>query len=217
MPWRLKTYRGCGFLSWFLTTQKEMRQPRSVEYPHVLVSKMQLQGTEDTELTLTREGDYIGSPGSNVEEINIFEGRYNRITFEQVYSKVFKCTYQLQLYPFDTQVPTILKRRDVTLQVCTVNLIVRKLETSVMEITPHIITMESETVLTQYIITNWTLEYKDTSNVNAGIKMTLVLKRRILNAILTVYLPTILVLIIVYATNFFKDFFFEVTSELREI
>ena len=93
----------------------------------------------------------------------------------------------------------------------------RKLETSVMEITPHIITMESETVLTQYIITNWTLEYKDTSNVNAGIKMTLVLKRRILNAILTVYLPTILVLIIVYATNFFKDFFFEVTRELREI
>ena len=93
----------------------------------------------------------------------------------------------------------------------------RKLETSVMEITPHIITMESETVLTQYIITNWTLEYKDTSNVNAGIKMTLVLKRRILNAILTVYLPTILVLIIVYATNFFKDFFFEVASELREI
>ena len=79
-----------------------------------------------------------------------------------------------------------------------------------MEITPHIITMKSETVLTQYIITNWTLEYKNTSDISAGIKMTLVLKRRILNAILTVYLPTILVLIIVYATNFFKDFFFEV-------
>ena len=40
--------------------------------------------------------------------------------------------------------------------------------------------------------------------------MRLVLKRRILNAILTVYLPTVLVLTIVYATNFFKDFFFEV-------
>ena len=35
------------------------------------------------------------------------------------------------------------------------------------------------------------------------------LKRRINNAILTIYLPTILILIIVYATNFFKDFFFE--------
>ena len=46
--------------------------------------------------------------------------------------------------------------------------------------------------------------------MDAGIQMTVVLKRRILNAILTVYLPTVLVLIIVYATNFFKDFFFEV-------
>ena len=92
---------------------------------------------------------------------------------------------------------------------CTVNLIVRNLETSVMEIRPHLITMESETVLTQYLITNWTLAYKNASNVDSGIQMTIVLKRRILNAILTVYLPTILVLIIVYATNFFKDFFFE--------
>ena len=55
-------------------------------------------------MTLTREGDYIGSTDDNVEEINIFEGQFNRITFEQVYTKTFKCTYQLQLYPFDTQV-----------------------------------------------------------------------------------------------------------------
>ena len=82
------------------------------------------------------------------------------------------------------------------------NLIVRNLETSVMEIRPHLITMESETVLTQYLTAN-------ASNVRSGIQMTIVLKRRILNAILTVYLPTILVLIIVYATNFFQDFFFE--------
>ena len=39
-----------------------------------------------------------------IEEINIFTGGDNRITFQQVYSKSFKCEYQLQLYPFDTQV-----------------------------------------------------------------------------------------------------------------
>ena len=37
----------------------------------------------------------------------------------------------------------------------------------------------------------------------------LFLKRRILNELLTTYLPTILILAIVYATNFFKPFFFE--------
>ena len=39
--------------------------------------------------------------------------------------------------------------------------------------------------------------------------MEIVLKRRIMNAVLTVYLPTLLILTIVYATNFFKDFLFE--------
>ena len=39
--------------------------------------------------------------------------------------------------------------------------------------------------------------------------MQLTFKRRITNAILTIYLPTFLLLCIVYASNFFKDFFFE--------
>ena len=51
----------------------------------------------------------IVSTDDNVEEINIFEGQFNRITFEQVYTKTFKCTYQLQLYPFDTQVSALEK------------------------------------------------------------------------------------------------------------
>ena len=43
-----------------------------------------LQGTEETELTLTREGDFVGSEINNVEWIKFFEGQFNRITFEQV-------------------------------------------------------------------------------------------------------------------------------------
>ena len=39
--------------------------------------------------------------------------------------------------------------------------------------------------------------------------MKIAFKRRITNAILTIYLPTFLLLSIVYTTNFFKDFFFE--------
>ena len=107
-----RMFIGFGFLSSSLTTLRRMRQQRflylqiwpfPLEFPLCLKSAL-IQGTEDTELTLTREGDFIGSEDENVEEINIFEGEFNRITFEQVYTKTFKCTYQLQLYPFDTQV-----------------------------------------------------------------------------------------------------------------
>ena len=37
-------------------------------------------------MTLTREGGYVRSSDENVEETNIFEGEFNRITFEQVYT-----------------------------------------------------------------------------------------------------------------------------------
>ena len=48
-------------------------------------------------------------------------------------------------------------------QICAVNLVVRDLESSVVKITPDLLTMESETVLTQYIIMNWTLAYNNIS------------------------------------------------------
>ena len=83
------------------------------------------------------------------------------------------------------------------------------METKIMKVVPNLLSMESKTVLTQYIIKNWTLGYVNKSNPSQGITMKLVFRRRIMNAILTIYLPTILVLCIVYATNFFKEFFFE--------
>ena len=61
-------------------------------------------GDDNTEVTITREGDFKMSSSNVIEEINIFMGGDNRITFQQVYSKTFKCEYQLQLYPFDMQV-----------------------------------------------------------------------------------------------------------------
>ena len=39
-----------------------------------------------------------------MDEVEIFEGRENRITMVQTYSKKFHCTYLLQNFPFDTQV-----------------------------------------------------------------------------------------------------------------
>ena len=45
--------------------------------------------------------------------------------------------------------------------------------------------------------------------MDAGLKIEIVFKRRIVNEILTTFLPTFLILAIVYATNFFKPFFFE--------
>ena len=61
------------------------------------------KGDDDTEVTVTKEGNYTESSLDVMEEINIFEGSDNKITFQQVYAKEFKCVYLLHFYPFDTQ------------------------------------------------------------------------------------------------------------------
>ncbi|XP_023332214.1 glutamate-gated chloride channel alpha [Eurytemora carolleeae] len=53
------------------------------------------------------------------------------------------------------------------------------------------------------------LNYTNQNDYDKGVKVVLVLKRRIINEMMTTYLPTVLILIIVYSTNFFKHFFFE--------
>ena len=42
-----------------------------------------------------------------------------------------------------------------------------------------------------------------------GLKMEIVFKRRLINELLTTYLPSFLLLFISYATTFFKPFYFE--------
>ena len=76
--------------------------------------------------------------------------------------------YKLHIYPFDRQVTfTVLSSSGIYffLQICFVNLMVRDLESSVVQVTPDRLSMESETVLTQYIIKNWTLAYNNNSKI----------------------------------------------------
>ena len=46
-------------------------------------------------------------------------------------------------------------------------------------------------------------------NINRGLKMEIVFKRRLTNELLTTYLPSLLLLFITYATTYFKSFYFE--------
>ena len=58
----------------------------------------------NTKMTVVREGDFTRSGLDVVDEIEIFEGGENTLFMQQVYTWQFQCKYNLQDYPFDTQV-----------------------------------------------------------------------------------------------------------------
>ena len=59
--------------------------------------------------------------------------------------------------------------------------------------------------MTLFVIQKWTL----TNIESGGVQMTIVLKRKIMNEMMTTFLPSLLLMLTTYATTFFKPYFFE--------
>jgi hypothetical protein len=156
----------------------------------------------DTTVTVSKEGSFTPSGMDHTDEIEIFEGNPmaltggNPVEMRQTYSKEFKCEYQLHRYPFD-------------IQVCTIDMTVTDLELTSTRLIPGEIFMKSQQMLTMYIITAYSIQYRNVSDPTVGIQMQITLKRRVINELLTTYLPSVLLILISYSTTFFKPYYFE--------
>ena len=60
-----------------------------------------------TGVSVQREGEFTRSGMNEVDEAEIFEGADNILIMTQTYTHQFQCKYQLQQYPFDTQVRVV--------------------------------------------------------------------------------------------------------------
>ena len=74
-------------------------------------------------------------------------------------------------------------------------------------LSPSRLTMSQPLDMTLFLITGYVLE--TSKSPNGGIMMTITMKRKILSEMMTTYFPSLLLLMITYATTFFKPFFFE--------
>ena len=78
-----------------------------------------------------------------------------------------------------------------------------------MRLIPKALKMSENVELTLFLIERWSLDFKNKTKPRKGIHMTISLKRRIMSEIMTTYLPSILLMMITYATTFFKPVYFE--------
>ena len=70
------------------------------------VTRLGMEWEWATIVTVTRNltNNFYRSGLDQVDEAEIFEGAEHKLTMEQMYTWEFQCKYQLQRYPFDTQV-----------------------------------------------------------------------------------------------------------------
>ena len=72
---------------------------------------------------------------------------------------------------------------------------------------PANMTLKQSKDMTQFSITECVLV--NATRPNTGIEMVITMKRKIMSEMMTTYFPSLLLMMITYATTFFKPFFFE--------
>ena len=74
---------------------------------------------------------------------------------------------------------------------------------------PKILIMKQTLDMNLFLITDYSLIYKNTTKESQRISMQIVLRRKIMSEVMTTYFPSTLLMLITFATTFFKPFFFE--------
>ena len=72
-----------------------------------------------------------------------------------------------------------------------------------------VLILKQQKDMTLFQITHQELYYKNASNTEEGLQMLIRLKRKVMSEMMTTYFPSLLLMMITYATTFFKPFFFE--------
>ena len=130
------------------------------------------------------------------EDIEVYSGEENEITFSRVYSIKFDCEYQMAWYPFD-------------IQTCSMEMVFDGVLDNYADLLAGKLQFSGERELTQYYVRSFQIK-QDLIQNSAAVIVSVTLGRRLLGTFLTIFFPTILLNVIGYATNLFKEFFFEV-------
>ena len=144
-----------------------------------------------SKLFIKNEGNYTYAKEEVTDETRVYKGSENPILYTRSYSISFLCDYDLMLYPFDTQT-------------CKIVLDLPVFEQSLVKMVSKGINMKGKTQLLKYDVKKWLME-----DTKSGSVIKIIFGRKILSQVLTTYLPTILLVLIIHSTNYYRDFFFE--------
>ena len=92
-------------------------------------------------------------------------------------------------------------------QECFIKMDVDSLDQTTVSLLPGDINMTQPKDMTLFTITSSVLQ--NASHPKTGIHMKITMKRKIMSEMMTTYFPSLLLMMITYATTFFKPFFFE--------
>ena len=158
------------------------------------------ESDNEPSISILRKGaKVLKNEATRLDLSYLFNGENNPIVMETDYAIDFICDFKLAWYPFDEQK-------------CHIYLDLSEKDAKYVDLIPQNITYSGPIDSSQYQIKGFDIgigrNYKGEIE-KKGVIVTVTLGRKLLNTIMTTYIPTVLLVIISYATSFYHRDLFE--------
>ena len=94
-------------------------------------------------------------------------------------------------------------------------MVVGSLDLKTVSLRYGILVLRQQKDMTLFQITHQELYYKNASNTEQGLQMLIRIKRKVMSEMMTTYFPSILLMLITFATTIFKDEYFEASLSVN--
>ena len=149
----------------------------------------------DANIDIVRSGQHQLNDQKELHEARIYKGDENFLVFTRQYEMIYKCYYNLQNYPFDSQE-------------CSIDLNIPSHQMDLMRVLPDHFYNNGSSKLEQFLITEVNLYALQN---NSAIKFLVRMKRIPWFHVTTTYLPTLCIIVMVLVILFIDSSHFEAT------
>ena len=150
---------------------------------------------EKTSIKVEKRGKFKASEISENQNIQYFAGSENPIILSRFYNQRFLCDYQMAWYPFD-------------IQKCRLTMSIKRAFAPFTKLNVDSIVYDGEKFLTKYEVKDVAMSVTE-EKFTQTVFVEITLGRQLLSVIMNVFVPTLVLNIISYSTNFYKDIYFE--------
>lgn len=184
----------------------ELNMLSRAEQNSIWVPVLTFDNTEKKDFTLNdelsyviiqREGNQTRSKSDHLENIYIYEGADNALRQSRIYNNKFICVYYLREYPFDVQQ-------------CQLRFSMKGNLGAFVDLVPGALNYFGNVDLAIYYVKRYSMRgVTREDDGTLGIDVDIVFGRRLLAIVLTTYFPTIMLILIVLATHYYRTQYFE--------
>ena len=130
------------------------------------------------------------------ENIQYFSGKENPLHMRRFYNQRFLCDYELDWYPFD-------------IQHCNMRMEITSSQSPFIQPIVEFYEYLGKKLLTQYEVRDFMMDIQNTDEGIQEVFVTINLGRQLFGVVLNIIIPTVVLNVISYSTNFYKEEYFE--------